>query len=82
MSGWEDLETPPVAEPNPKRDDLDIWVVRTFATEEGKKVLAWLREQYLESPAWQPGAESTFGYWREGQNSVIRDLEKRIARMK
>jgi hypothetical protein len=45
-------------------------------------VLAWLRETYLENPSWQPGAESSYGFYREGQNAVIRDIEKRIKRIK
>ena len=65
-----------------KKEDLDILIARTFSTENGQKVLAWLREAYLENPSWQPGAESSFGFFREGQNSVIRDIEKRIKRIK
>lgn len=79
---WDDIE-PDVSIPEDrKRDDLDILIARTFSTENGQKVLAWLRESYLENPSWQPGAESSFGFYREGQNSVIRDIEKRIKRIK
>lgn len=82
MSGWDDVEPNVVVPDNQKRDDLDIVIARTFSTENGQKVLAWLREYYLENPSWQPGAESSFGFYREGQNSVIRDIEKRIKRIK
>jgi len=78
--GWEAVEPMNVVPIDRKKEDLDIQIARTFSTEEGQKVLAWLREQYLERPSWQPGAESSFGYWREGQCSVIRDLEKRVKR--
>lgn len=79
---WDEIE-PDVSIPEDrKRDDLDILIARTFSTENGQKVLAWLRESYLENPSWQPGAESSFGFYREGQNSVIRDIEKRIKRIK
>ena len=82
MAGWEELEPMNVVAIDRKKDDLDILIARTFSTENGQKVLAWLREAYLENPSWQPGAESSFGFFREGQNSVIRDIEKRIKRIK
>jgi len=82
MSGWEELEPMNVVAIDRKKEDLDIMIARTFSTENGQKVLAWLREAYLENPSWQPGAESSFGFFREGQNSVIRDIEKRIKRIK
>ena len=79
---WDEIE-PDVSIPEDrKRDDLDILIARTFSTENGQKVLAWLRETYLENPSWQPGAENSYGYYREGQNAVIRDIEKRIKRIK
>lgn len=79
---WDDLEPNVTIPKDRKRDDLDILIARTFSTEEGQKVLAWLRETYLENPSWQPGAESSFGFYREGQNAVVRDIEKRIKRIK
>ena len=79
---WDDLEPNVTIPEDRKRDDLDILIARTFSTENGQKVLAWLRETYLENPSWQPGAESSFGFYREGQNAVIRDIEKRIKRIK
>jgi len=82
MAGWEELEPMNVVAIDRKKEDLDIMIARTFSTENGQKVLAWLREAYLENPSWQPGAESSFGFFREGQNSVVRDIEKRIKRIK
>jgi hypothetical protein len=76
---WEELEAQ--AEPlelDQKTVDINILIARTFGTDNGKKVLAWLREVYLEQPCWQPGADASFGQWREGQNTVIRDIEARI----
>ena len=76
---WEDLEAQakPV-ELDQKTVDINILIARTFGTDNGKKVLEWLREVYLEQPCWQPGADASFGQWREGQNTVIRDIEARI----
>jgi len=76
---WEELEAQ--AEPvelDQKTVDINILIARTFGTDNGKKVLEWLREVYLEQPCWQPGADASFGQWREGQNTVIRDIEARI----
>ena len=76
---WEDLEEQSTfPEPDQRGKDINILITRTFAGDEGQKVLAWLREFYLDRPSWQPGADSSFGHWREGQNSVIRDIEARI----
>ncbi len=82
MSGWDDMEPAEAPPVDQRRDDLDIMIARTFSTENGQRVLAWLRETYLENPSWQPGAESSYGFWREGQCSVVRDLEKRVKRVK
>jgi len=53
---------------------------RCFGTEDGQKVLAHLRHVTLEQPAWVPGADASFGYAREGQNSLVREIEQRIRR--
>jgi len=82
MSGWDDLEEAPAFESEQPVVDLNLQMAKTFATDEGQKVLAWLREFYLERPCWQPGSESSVGMFREGQNSVIRDIENRIRKAK
>lgn len=83
MSGWDDLESDfaPV-EQDQKQIDMNILMARTFGTDDGEKVLAWMRQFYLEQPCWQPGADTSFGQWREGQNAVIRDIEARIRKAK
>ena len=53
-----------------------------FDTEEGKKVLEHLKSKTLNQPTWVPGSEPSFGYAREGQNSVIRDILMRMERAK
>jgi hypothetical protein len=40
--------------------------------------MKWLRTTLLEQPVAVPGSDSSYAYYREGQNSVIRDLESRI----
>ena len=39
----------------------------------GKKVLEFLIKKTLEQPTWVPGGDHSFGYVREGQNSIIRN---------
>ena len=60
--------------------DLDIQFKRCFDTEAGQKVLENLRAITIEQPAWIPGADPSFGYAREGQNSLVREIEQRIKR--
>lgn len=79
---WDDLEEAPAFEQEQTGIDLNLQMAKTFASDEGQKVLAWLREFYLERPCWQPGSESSVGMFREGQNSVIRDIENRIRKAK
>ena len=83
MAGWDDIDAIPTAdikEVTTKREELDRLAKRVFSTEDGQKLLKWMREVYLENPSWQPGADNSYGYWREGQNAVVRDLEARIRR--
>jgi hypothetical protein len=42
--------------------------------------MAWLRATLLEQPVAVPGAVADFAFYREGQNSVVRDIEARIKR--
>ena len=82
MAGWDDLESSAEFEPDQKGVDLNLMFARTFSTDEGKKVLAWMRDFYLENPCWEPGADTSLGVFREGQNSVIRDIETRMRKAK
>ena len=81
--GWDGLETddaPIVIHDVNLQRDLDIVFKRTFDTEAGKKVLAHLKAITVDQPAWVPGAEPSFGYAREGQNSIYREIEQRLKR--
>ena len=81
--GWDGLETddaPIVIHDVNLQRDLDIVFKRTFDTEAGKKVLAHLKSITVDQPAWVPGAEPSFGYAREGQNSIYREIEQRMKR--
>ena len=82
MAGWDDLEGSEEFEPDQKGVDLNLMFARTFSTDEGKKVLAWMRDFYFEQPCWEAGADKTLRLFREGQNSVIRDIETRMRKAK
>ena len=80
MAGWEDLETPlplDVRDVSQAREDLDRLALRVLGNEDGKKLMDWLRQSVLEQPVALPGSDSSYAYYREGQNSIVRDLEAR-----
>jgi len=53
---------------------------QVFGTKSGRKLLTHLRAQTIEQPTWYPGEEASHGYAREGQNSLVREIERRIKR--
>jgi hypothetical protein len=78
MAGWDELDEETGAEFEDGTEDLNLLFAKTFGTDAGMKVLAWLRDFYLERSCWEPGAEASLGYWKSGQQSVIRDIEARL----
>lgn len=80
MEGWDFFEPQPDEGKPAEKQDIDILISKTFGSEEGQKVLAWLRGLTIEAPAWVPGQDASYGYAREGQNSLVREIERRIVR--
>lgn len=83
MAGWEDLDQAlPLDTRNVSqtREDLDRLALRVFGNEDGQKLLAWLRQTVLEQPVALPGSDSSYAYYREGQNSIVRDIEAKLIR--
>lgn len=80
--GWGGLDESPAArgEAAEAQYRLDMAFARTFATEPGRVVLTHLRAMTIEQPAWVPGQHHSQGYMREGQNSIVREIERRIRR--
>ncbi len=81
--GWDGVNatvTPLRLQDKDLQRDLDIQFKRCFETEAGKKVLEHLVHVTLDQPAWVPGAEPSFGYAREGQNSLVREIKQRMKR--
>ena len=63
-----------------KQLDLDRLYKKTFRTPEGQKVLEHLESITINQPCWIPGQNHSLGYSREGQNSIVREIKKRLER--
>lgn len=79
---WEDLEAQQldVRDPSQAREDLDRLMLRVFATEDGDKLLDWMRQVYVDVPVAAPGTDPSFAWFSEGQRNVVRDIIARIQR--
>lgn len=79
---WEDLEktdfSEDVREAKQKREDLMRLCLRVLGTEDGQKLMEWLREMYVDVPVAVPGADPSYAFYADGQRSVVRDLIARI----
>jgi len=79
---WEELEAigkpTDVREVEQKREDLARLTLRVFASEDGQKLLSWLRDIYVNVPIAVPGTDPSHAFYAEGQRSVVRDIEARI----
>lgn len=61
-----------------KAYEEDIDFLKCFSTASGKRVLEWINKYTLDSPTWWPGRPAEFGYWREGQNNLVRQIKSKI----
>lgn len=79
---WEEIEaigqTPDIREVTQQRDDLARLCLRVFGTEDGQKMLLWLRDVYVNVPIAVPGTDPSHAFFAEGQRNVVRDIEARI----
>lgn len=77
---WEELETPAVdiREVKQQREDTARLCLRVFGTKDGQKLLAWLKQMYVDVPIAVPGADPSHAFFAEGQRTVVRDIEARI----
>lgn len=62
------------------KDDVDRLYLRVFGSDDGQKLLTHLRSMTIEQPTWYPGEDASYGYAREGQNSLVREIERRMQR--
>jgi len=63
-----------------KQKDLDAMIARLFKTLDGKQVLKHWENRYIKAPVCIPSESDAHGYYREGQNSVIRTIFNAIKR--
>ena len=81
--GWETLR---LVEPETRKtqqneqDDIDRLYLRVFGSDDGQKLLTHLRSLTIEQPTWYPGEDASHGFAREGQNSLVREIERRTRR--
>lgn len=61
-----------------KAYEEDVDFLKCFSTASGRKVLEWMTKFTLDSPTWWPGRPAEFGYWREGQNNLVRQIKSKI----
>jgi len=83
VEGWDGLRTiePEIRQTNEEqRDDIDRLYLRVFGSDDGQKLLEHLRSLTIEQPTWYPGEDASHGYAREGQNSLVREIERRMMR--
>ena len=78
--GWDGLEfvATDIRDSQQAIEDLNKLCLRVLGSEDGKKLMGWLRASILEQPVAVPGADPSYAFYREGQNSIVRDLESRI----
>lgn len=83
---WEELEaigqTSDIREVDQKRDDLARLTLRVFSSEDGQKLLDWLRQMYVNVPVAVPGTDPSHAYFAEGQRTVVREIDARIRQAK
>jgi hypothetical protein len=79
---WDELDaigqTPDIREVTQQREDLARLTLRVFGSEEGQKLLQWLRDVYVNVPIAVPGTDPSHAFFAEGQRNVVRDIEARI----
>jgi hypothetical protein len=80
VAGWDDIDAMQQAFAAPPVNDIDKLCQRVFGTEEGQKLLKWLRDQTVEQPCWSPGSDPSVGYFLEGRCSLIKEIEARLNR--
>jgi len=83
MEGWESLrqaDNSALVKDKIAQDELDLMFVRCFSTEAGAEVLDYLKSVTLDQPSWYPGEDPSHGFAREGQNSIVREIMRRMER--
>lgn len=79
---WDEIDaigkTADIRDVTQAREDLARLTLRVFGSEDGQKLLQWLRDSYVNVPIAVPGTDPSFAFYAEGCRSVVRDIEARI----
>jgi hypothetical protein len=79
---WDELEaigkTEDIRDVTQAREDLARLCLRVFGTEDGIKLLDWMRQMYVNVPIAVPGTDPSHAFYAEGCRSVVRDIEARL----
>ena len=79
---WDEInaigQAPDIREVTQQREDLARLCLRVFGTEDGQKLLEWLRAVYVNVPIAVPGTDPSHAFFAEGQRNVVRAIEARI----
>jgi hypothetical protein len=79
---WDELDAigqnSDIRDVDQKREDLARLTLRVFSSEDGQKLLQWLRDMYVNVPIAVPGTDPSHAFFAEGQRTVVRDIEVRI----
>lgn len=52
--------------------------VKVFGTEEGKRLLSYYKKFTVDTGTWQNGMSESFAIWRDGQNTIVREIIKTL----
>lgn len=79
---WDEInaigQTEDIRDVSQQREDLARLTLRVFSSEDGQKLLQWLKDMYVNVPIAVPGTDPSHAFFAEGQRNVIRDIEARI----
>jgi hypothetical protein len=81
--GWEGVNAESTLPPDESQKfqiELDRCIARISQTDDGQKLMDWLCGAYLHQPTWAPGYTTDYGFYREGQNTLIREILLRAER--
>jgi hypothetical protein len=81
---WDDLDavSNDIRDAQQGRNDISRLMLRVFGSEDGEKLLEWMKETYVNVLVAVPGADSSHAYFAEGQRNVVRNLMNRIKHAK
>ena len=79
---WDEInaigQTEDIRDVSQQREDLARLTLRVFSSEDGQKLLQWLKDMYVNVPIAVPGTDPSHAFFAEGQRTVVRDIEVRI----